>query len=685
MGLFQRISDAISGNRRTIRAYQETNNRIFVNPLCSAYENLFAQVQPYINDMKMVVPYGKGRNGARLDSSRTPELTALMAPNDDMGWDEFISLAISTWLTEKEVNIHVWKNQRGRVYGYSILPVGCRSVNPGTGENEYKFIDATNRQIVLTDNEVFTMRYSRSPRAMDEGVSPATAIFTYTQLDDLIAQYQRAYFENGAVPAQIAFIRASSQERYMEVRKDLENGLHGARNKNKTLFVWRQFNGDDDSEKDQVEYKTIQSNNSTLALKEIMSIVIDKSNKAFGVSNFILGDDSSAKYDNAELSRQQFLEHRVLPALRSFWNQFQHGLDRVTGGLGYAIDFDLEIPEITERQKARAEIGKIHYESLVGLIDSGATPVAAINALNLSEEWLPAAKGIYNRVLSASAPNQSSLADKHSKKDKNTLKKVQSCSSAPVEPTKDAESTVYIPNFGQAETMEKAIYDQLMGIAQAIAESNDIPLEDVIAALVTILTDSANDGANAGGKRLSEITTGQVEDEIKSTLENDGFHVSEEFTKKLEDRTKNLVDRFAADTRVIVRETIANGAAEGLSASQIKTRLSQAIPRYRAEQIARNETVHAFRAGRLATDDYISNKYGLKIEKVWRTAHDHKVCPVCAAMDGKVVGLRDAFPNTVETDDGALGWEHTEWNNNGEVPCAHVNCRCSFDEVIVDE
>ena len=99
MGMIQRLKDAITGRNRTT---QEIISGLRVNSLCSSYENLFPQVQAYIDEMDVVIPYGVGRNGARLPDSRTPELTLLQDPNDEMDWTSFIDLAFSTWLTESD-------------------------------------------------------------------------------------------------------------------------------------------------------------------------------------------------------------------------------------------------------------------------------------------------------------------------------------------------------------------------------------------------------------------------------------------------------------------------------------------------------------------------------------------------------------------------------------------------------
>lgn len=383
--------------RKAGRVAQELRNQLYLSPICSDYENVFAQVRPMIDEMKTVRPYGVGRNGAKLDRSRTPELNLLDDPNDDMGWVDFADAMFATWLTKDQLYIHThWKGNS--IIGYTILP-SYSKVCTGTGIDYWQVQNADGETIRLYKDEVMTLRFSRNPDNLNQGVSPASAVRVYAQVDDLVAQFQKAYFENGAVPATITFITASTEDNYRKVRYELEHNLKGAANRNKTVYAWRQMLPETGQTADQIEVKTIQGNNNSQAIGEIVKVINDRLNKAYGVSNFILGDDSSAKYDNAELSDHQFTKRRVYPALLSFWNQFQHELDRITGGIGYGIQFDLEIPELTERTKVKAEIAEKNVKNLKDLIESGSKPAAAVKALKLGEDWLSVAAGIYNRVL----------------------------------------------------------------------------------------------------------------------------------------------------------------------------------------------------------------------------------------------------------------------------------------------
>ena len=685
MSIFDRFRDA--NRRRKSRDFaRELSNQFLLSPLCSDYENMFAQVRPLIDEMKMVMPYGVTERGAKLPIGRTPEIAWLNNPNDEMGWAEFADLMFATWLTEDELDIHAWKNKNGKIIGYTVLPPESR-IYLGYGKWEWQ-VYTTNGLEVLTEDEVMRLRFSRSPRNAQKGVSPASSARVWAQIDDLISQYQRAYFENGAIPATITFITASTQEKYEATRKELENNLKGANNHNKTIFAWRQFDNDTGTSVDQVEVKTIQGNNSTLAIKDIVSIINDRLNKAIGVSNFILGDDSSAKYDNAELSDHQFTKRRVYPALVSFWNQFTHELDRITGGLGYGISFDLEIPELTERQKVKAEIGQKRTETLINLISAGATATDAIKALELGDEWVGVAEAIAKK-------GQEGELEEPIPIDYQAPKAIEATIDGAVESEKKEQVADVIHGHNctchhsldalpEMTETEREIYDMLVELAKAMMEldEKEVTIENVIEKMTEVLQQSALDGEMEGAEALKLLSDDEVASEIVKDISKGEVYVSRSLNERISERVKMLVQGYADYTQEIINETL--NANVGMTANEIAEKLSQVMPRSRAEMIARNETVYAIKSGRLEQDEILANRYGLSVKLVWRTSGDSLVCPVCASMAGETVDLGDAFNNIIRTsDDEIISWERSAWNDDGKIPDAHVNCRCYFDEVLV--
>ena len=689
MGLIQTIRDARRSARKAkaSEVTQEFKNTLLSSPICSDYENVFAQVRPLVDAMVLVRPFGIGRNGARLDTSRTPELNVLMDPNETMGAIEFLDTMFSTWLTEDSLYIHVHKRKNGSIDGYTLLPPDSKV--SGTNESYWQIWTNNGLQTFYKD-EVMELHYSRNPRNLN-GVSPAGAVRVYAQIDDLLAQFEKAYLENGAIPASVTIIRASTQAKFNEAKAELESQLKGASNRNKTLYLWRQFNNDDGTEKDQVEVKTIQGNNNTLAIREIVDVINDRLNKAYGVSNFIMGDDSSAKYDNAELSDYQFTRRRVKPALIKFWSQFQHELDRITGGLNYAIDFALDMPELTERRKVIAETDEKVTQNLIRLIQAGSRPGEACKALDLDyDKWLNVGVGIYNRVLADRQTERSlAVSQGESKDTKSQTKTKDSQSNTYHQHCQHAHSDDNYQPFSEDEKIEKRIFDRLMALANAIIEEDPtLNLEQVQDEIFELLESEANRGGLEALEALERLVDEDVESEIKEIIKNGGNQISEQLSERLRQRSNYLVQGFDKHTREIMRSVLET--QEPMTASEIRRRLREVLPDGKAATIARNETVYAFKSGRLELDERIARENDLEIDIVWRTSPEAgPVCPLCEAMDGKVTTLGKAFtpiPVEIEKKDGSVEtktWSPSEWNDEGRIPNAHTNCKCYFDEKLV--
>ena len=88
--------------------------------------------------------------------------------------------------------------------------------------------------------------------------------------------------------------------------------------------------------------------------------------------------------------------------------------------------------------------------------------------------------------------------------------------------------------------------------------------------------------------------------------------------------------------------------------------------RRRAMGLADNESYHASQLGKTMVWQFQRNQGLIPPDamKVWRTAHDEKVCAVCGPVDGQSVGLDEMF----ELASGKL-----------VCPGAHPNCRCTVE------
>lgn len=125
-----------------------------------------------------------------------------------------------------------------------------------------------------------------------------------------------------------------------------------------------------------------------------------------------------------------------------------------------------------------------------------------------------------------------------------------------------------------------------------------------------------------------------------------------------------LTSRGAEAVGAFRERLLAAGTAPPVAAQRTQ-RYAEALGRQRAALVARTELIASLNGGQQAAWQE-ARAQGLLVgteRRVWETAEDERVCPVCMALDGETRGLGEAFTG------GVLH------------PGAHPACRCSVSLV----
>lgn len=148
-----------------------------------------------------------------------------------------------------------------------------------------------------------------------------------------------------------------------------------------------------------------------------------------------------------------------------------------------------------------------------------------------------------------------------------------------------------------------------------------------------------------------------------------------------------LTTNQARQVESLFLQSIRDGVTES-HALRIAERNSNRLIRFRAETIARTETIRAANMGQqLVWDEAVdSNLLPETAKKVWMATGDDRTCPICAVLDGKTIGIRDDFAVTTRAtsftrqgdtfrvgDTAALKRPSTT-----RTPPAHPRCRCTI-------
>jgi ferredoxin len=252
--------------------------------------------------------------------------------------------------------------------------------------------------------------------------------------------------------------------------------------------------------------------------------------------------------------------------------------------------------------------------------------------------------------------------------------------------------------FGAVAKTTETVYQIYFGGTWGKKRRTGTPLSRMVSEdeIWQLLEQEANEGGDVSLEHLADIVDNpDTEKLIREALEH-GYDISDALSDRIKERTNLIVNDYSRQTREQMRAVLNN--SEQLTAKEIQERLEASIPSQRAATIARNETVYAFRSGRLEADGNIANQYGFAkdLRLIWRCTKDATTCDLCAAMDGQVTTLGQAYTDQIDVREGeelpnghtveeskTLAFRHDEWNDQGQIPSAHVNCRCYFDEELI--
>src|SRR5690606_10294318 len=128
----------------------------------------------------------------------------------------------------------------------------------------------------------------------------------------------------------------------------------GADNNNNIVYTHRPVDNATGKPVDaQIEWIPYSVSNRELSLKDLFEQANKKIDSTFGVPASIRGVGENNNYATARTDQQNFMENVVDPIALKIWTGFTHELNRITGGLGVAISYDIEIPALADEEKVK--------------------------------------------------------------------------------------------------------------------------------------------------------------------------------------------------------------------------------------------------------------------------------------------------------------------------------------------
>lgn len=660
------------------------------------YDNLF----PYINSISQrfatIRPYATS-DGTTPLNPQPVAMQALYRPNNMMSGREFLYTISNSILTQTHLDILVWTStpygvQPGgqitpnNIIGYTILPPQSRQYSSNMTDWTYQVTMADNTTHTFTRMEVLSLTYSHHPADLTVGVSPAMTVSKWATVDDMIADYQRGFFSNGAIPAGMMSITAENTDDYTHTKDRLEHAFQGAANNNSVVYNMRPIDPatGTPSTQEKLTWTPFQQPNNTLDLNTINSIVSTKLAGAINVPDIIRGIDHGQTYSNAQTAERAFTENTLDPLCALVWDKFQFELDRITGGLDYAITYQLELPVQSDIEHVQAETQQIQTQTFISLVQAGATPEQAASALNLPDTYReitltpnpePEPEPTPNPVTETPEPTiEPSLVSTRSSKQPN--------------PKPETASQ-------KLHTTSRKLLHTLTRIAErhtnALTNNETTELDNAantwIAESISILTAIMLTHAETTGRDIIKqtLTAAESNPALKETLTSMSAdtikalytwgQLPDDVLTQYRQHLQHAIKQYVSYHYQQIQDILAQAATEQWPAPQLSDALNQYCDGQASQLIAENETTHSQRlAGLYAAENITQHVNGITISKQWKTTSKHP-CPFCQHMDGTTIPITSSFMQEGDS----ITINDTTYGNDYEdkiVADGHPNCRC---------
>lgn len=686
-----------------------------------AYDNVYPSVAKLANEFMTIRPYAIDANGAPVEQANVVD--KLYHPNQQMSSTDFReALAVMT-LVHRKAYILVWHYEGDRlvmggegateanIAGFTFLE-GFQMREYRDGHKRYKL---NNYKGEFTDQDVIEITAGVDPYDLDAGYSPTLSAKKWANIDDYIASYEGGLFENGAVPAGQFTITARDTDEFNAIVDEMQRKHRGSGNNNNVTYVHRPVSPDTGVPLNaQIEWTPFAQSNQNMALETIFKQANDKIDSAFGVPASIRGVNENKGYASVRIDEQVFIKYAVKPFATKIWTKFTHEMNRIVGGMGYAITFDLELPNIAEEEKVEAERKKIELDIISQAIDRGYSLDSIVDAFELSNSYkllelgAPADAEIINdkpdvdegnEVLDS--PEQAVTKEVpthcthdhdviHKEADKDTLKELRQLLVDYIETEIDEtissnklakSKEISAVGLEQYDQDGDGMIDEYEAQQITVPEPDDKQRYALAVAMLAILLRRMK---KSGDKRYKE-TIEQFNITI-TVPDLEEYSVSSEAEDRFSKTLSEIANSFTEQIRDAIQSTIVASALNGeeMSAQDLVEAIRNVAKteQWRVDRIVNTEEHRADNLGQVDAISQLQKATGKHFGLKWRTTSG-KPCAFCQFMEGKIVDAGQAFVplgGKIETDDAV----YLNTYDDMLTPNAHPNCQCVFDTVEVD-
>lgn len=659
----------------------------------NTYDNTYPSIKAIANKFVTIRPYAIDSNGKPLDKARV--IDKLYRPNRQMSAADFReALAVMTMVHPK-VYLLLWREEDGvakpggKIYeqnlaGFTFME-GVSEIKVNN-KKEYQWNGKT-----YTTDEVIEIFSGYDPYNLGRGYAPSNAVHKWANVDDYIAAYQAGFFENGAVPSGQFFITAKNTEEFKKIVHGMQKAHRGSGNNNNIIYSHRPIDpATGAAVSAQIEWVPFSQTNKEMSLDSVFRQANDKIDSAFGVPASIRGVNDNNTYASVRVDEQIFIKYTVEPFATKIYSRLTHELNRVTGGLGYAITFDLEVPGVADEQKIEAEKKFAEFNLINQAVMSGYSLDSVIDAFDLSNSYKLLKQGYRPPIIVNDkpevdeggevddAPDLSNLDEVTSKSkilDKSGDHKNCACNHKAYQPTKQEQKLIDDISSVLRGQMSRQIERAIDG-NELNKDVSDIDEEEAEKTareiLVFVIAYMLTQGQVTYTEGIELLKTHNIP--VDATSE---FVISTLTRANYQSYLTNVATSYSKETADSIRKVLAQSQEMGLDKEELATRLREIMQtdEWRVQRLAKTEEHRSKNQASVDAMRQLMYETNTKIYKTWRTV-SASPCEFCKSMDGRRELVTDSFLPKGESVVGADGGIFNNTFVDVDAADLHPNCHC---------
>lgn len=180
---------------------------------------------------------------------------------------------------------------------------------------------------------------------------------------------------------------------------------------------------------------------------------------------------------------------------------------------------------------------------------------------------------------------------------------------------------------------------------------------------------------------MGELATIAGLDALDLIGEDGPYIVSPKLKDIVDSKVRLFTSSFIETDREKLVSLISDGLEAGKGVPVIEREIRETFENLRKVQVERIVRSEVLRTSNLASID-AWDQSGLVEAKQWLTARDSRVCPYCAPLNGKIIGLNRAFFRKGERYSGDSDRPLDLSYDTTIAPPLHVSCRCTTIPVL---